>query len=257
LLGVNYVLYLGLPLVAMALGRIRLGSGLQLRLPPWVALPAVVLVALAAVPLVLTLIDWLVSAGLTFAGPAAEQRSQELVRPWRQLSVVSVAAVFALIGVGEEVLFRGLLFSALRATTGQRTTIIGSAVLFGICHAVINVDQLLPATLMGLLLGWVCWQTRSIWPGMLLHATYNATLIALVNYQTGPPRPPGMWRMDRTARVVNQIPEWWQWSAIPVALVALGLIWWFRRPEPRLPAVVEAVELEPVVALDEAIRSRA
>src|SRR5207245_2945170 len=105
--------------------------------------------------------------------------------------------------IAEEVFFRGFLFSALRAHTGQRTTILASAFLFGLFHFVSSADRLLPSTLMGLLLGWVCWQTRSIWPGMLLHASFNVALICLADLQGSP----------RNARIQTEIPDWWNWSA--------------------------------------------
>jgi ABC-2 type transport system permease protein/sodium transport system permease protein len=232
LVAISYVLYLGFPLLALVRGRVNLVSGLQLRRPPWASLPAALVLGVAATPLILQLLTWLRDSGLTFQGPGAERLFREEVRRWRDVPTWLVAGTFALIGVAEEVFFRGLLFSALRATTTRGMTIAGSALLFGLCHAVLRVDQLVPATLMGLVLGWVCWQTRSVVPGMLLHAAYNAALIVLALYQTPRPAPRGEggrgMAFGRVLQPLNEIPWEWQLGGLAAGLLAAAVIWWWR-----------------------------
>jgi membrane protease YdiL (CAAX protease family) len=227
LVGSTILLFAGIPLAAMLFSRIRLGSGLQLHRPPWIALPAAVLVAFASAFLILRLLDWMQTAGLTFLATDRLQRLSVEARPMlRRYPVGWVAAAFALIGVAEEVFFRGFLFSALRANAGKRVTIAGSAVLFGFFHFVSNADQLAPSVLMGLLLGWICWNTRSVLPGMVLHACYNATLIWLA---FSVPASSG----QRGSRVQRPPPSdpvepWLEVTAVALGLVSLGLIYWFR-----------------------------
>jgi sodium transport system permease protein len=227
LVGSTILLFAGVPLAALLFARIRLTSGLQLRPPPWVALPAAVLLAFAGVLLILRLLDWMQTAGLTFHATASLQRllveSQETLRSY---PVGWVAAAFALIGVAEEVFFRGFLFSALRANAGKRVTIVGSAVLFGLFHFVSNADQLVPSVLMGLLLGWVCWNTRSVLPSMVLHACYNATLILLAFSMAAPPirRGSGM----RSPPPAHPVEPWLEVTLVALGLVSVGLIYWFR-----------------------------
>lgn len=80
------------------------------------------------------------------------------------LFVVLVAAV------GEELLFRELLFHAL-APYGERPYILLSAALFSLFHG--NLGQIPYAFLVGLLLAWLrCRTGRPQW-GMLLHGTLN------------------------------------------------------------------------------------
>ncbi|MEX0819067.1 MAG: CPBP family intramembrane glutamic endopeptidase, partial [Pirellulaceae bacterium] len=44
-------------------------------------------------------------------------------------------------------------------------------------------ERFLPSTMMGLLLGWLCYRTQSAVPGMLLHALHNSLLLMLAYYQ--------------------------------------------------------------------------
>ena len=108
--------------------------------------------------------------------------NSETVHPALILCTVAVApAVF------EELFFRGYLFSAIRVATSKATTIGVSAVLFGVFHVVssnaLSVERLLPSSLMGLILGWLCYHSRSVFPGIVLHACHNGTLIMMAYYK--------------------------------------------------------------------------
>jgi len=129
------------------------------------------------------------------------------------------------IAVTEEIVFRGFLFSALRARAGARATIVVTALLFGVFHGVSLIDRLLPSTLMGLLLGWVCWQTRSVLPGMLLHGSYNALLLLLTFYEG-----------DRGGtEEFKDFLKWWQLAAVPAAAIGVALLWPRSKAEQSLP----------------------
>ena len=97
------------------------------------------------------------------------------------LTLAIIPAVF------EELFFRGFLFSALINKTTVRRAILISAVLFGVFHVVVTsalaLERFVPSTCMGIVLGWVCWRTGSIFPGMLLHACHNGLLVTVGYYQ--------------------------------------------------------------------------
>lgn len=102
--------------------------------------------------------------------------------PWLILLSMAVApAVF------EELFFRGYLFHALRNKTTRFETIVISAVLFGLFHVISNgalsLERFLPSTFMGLILGWICYQSGSVYPGMLLHACHNGLLMMMAYYK--------------------------------------------------------------------------
>ena len=97
------------------------------------------------------------------------------------LSMAIAPAVF------EELFFRGYLFHALRRKVTRFQTIVISAVLFGLFHVISNgalsLERFLPSTFIGLVLGWICYQSGSVYPGMLLHACHNGLLMMLAYYK--------------------------------------------------------------------------
>lgn len=90
----------------------------------------------------------------------------------------AVLLVAVLPGVCEEFLFRGFLLSGIRRTAGKWGTILVVGVIFGLFH--IYGFKLLVTSLLGMLLAFVCWQTGSIWPGILVHVMHNAIAVCLV-----------------------------------------------------------------------------
>jgi membrane protease YdiL (CAAX protease family) len=121
---------------------------------------------------------------LTSLGAKYGQRIEALAAALRGLPLVIVLVGYALIpAIFEELFFRGYLFSALRAHAGPALTIIGTALFFGLFHLVGSVDQFVSSTLLGLVLGAICWQTGSVFPGMVLHTCHNAFILCLSYFQ--------------------------------------------------------------------------
>jgi ABC-2 type transport system permease protein/sodium transport system permease protein len=179
---ITLLLFVALPLLAALWGRLRLPEAFRLRPAPWLAYPAAALLGAALIPPVFELLALLRRLGLNFVPTEqVEQTLKAQLEAWRALPAWAVGGSVAVMGAAEEVFFRGYLFSALRRAGGVRTAILGSALLFGLFHFVTWFDRLLPSTLMGLVLGWVCWRTGSVLPGMLLHALYDA-IAALLAY---------------------------------------------------------------------------
>ena len=81
----------------------------------------------------------------------------------------------------EELIFRGVILRGLLTTHSARKAIIWSAIIFGVAH--MNPWQFVPAFLIGLVIGWLYWQTRSIWPGIFIHFLNNS-LSFLIGYLT-------------------------------------------------------------------------
>jgi uncharacterized protein len=95
--------------------------------------------------------------------------------PWLELSVflVSIAFVFTcLIGVAEEVLFRGILFRILEEGLGSWLALAISASLFALIHMDPQHPSLIlitPQLLGGILLGAAYMLTRSLWLPIGIH----------------------------------------------------------------------------------------
>lgn len=85
-------------------------------------------------------------------------------------------AVFAVVGpVVEELTFRGLGYSLLEPL-GPAAAILALGVAFGVWHGLVEALPVLVA--FGVGLAYLRSRTRSVYPGMILHAAFNA--IALV-----------------------------------------------------------------------------
>lgn len=93
-----------------------------------------------------------------------------------QLLVIAFAA-----GVGEEVLFRGLIQAGLAQLLPASWALVGSlliaSVLFGLCHYLSHTYFLL-ATLAGLYFGLIMLISESILPAILAHALYDFIALA-------------------------------------------------------------------------------
>ena len=91
---------------------------------------------------------------------------------WQLLALYSLApAVF------EEIAFRGIIFDRLRRALGEREGWLVQAALFSVLHL---SPVIFPTHFaMGLIFGWLRLRTRSLIPGMILHAAWNAANILL------------------------------------------------------------------------------
>jgi sodium transport system permease protein len=119
------------------------------------------------------------------------QRSEALQKANEQLAhLVDVQNlpialfIFAITpAVCEELLFRGALLSGLRRAVPAPTAIVLQAILFGLFH--MDPVRLVPTTVLGLLLGYVAVQSRSLLPGALLHAANNGCAILIAHFGLG------------------------------------------------------------------------
>lgn len=104
---------------------------------------------------------------------------QSIMRePWGYL------VIGMLVPVAEELVFRGAVLRVLLNIFARRSHWIAiaiAAVVFGIIH--MNLAQGLHATLIGLLLGWMYYRTRSVFPGIVLHWINNTVAYVMFNIQ--------------------------------------------------------------------------
>ena len=89
--------------------------------------------------------------------------------------VVNAIVICTWIPLVEELTYRGLGYSLLERF-GRWPAILAVGLLFGLAHGLLVSLPVLIA--FGCVLAWIRSTTRSVYPGMLLHATFN--LIALV-----------------------------------------------------------------------------
>ncbi len=113
-----------------------------------------------------------------------------LVPLFRDCRVIDLAAISILAGLGEEMLFRGVIQEwAARAVGGPSGVWVGLAaasLLFGLAHA-ITPSYVVLAGLMGVYLGWIWIATGNLLVPVTAHAVYD--FLALVYLVKVRPRP--------------------------------------------------------------------
>jgi sodium transport system permease protein len=180
---VTYLAYVASPALLMALLlTTRPRQGLALRLPSVQAmLAASVLAGLLLPPL----------AKLTLTILRQFPRLQELLSERQplvqELGTLQSAThafwwapllVFGLLpAVVEELAFRGFILTGLRRRLPAWSAIVLSSFLFALYH--MNVFQVLPAFILGLVLGLLAAWSNSVVPGMLFHLLYNGVLLGV------------------------------------------------------------------------------
>lgn len=83
-------------------------------------------------------------------------------------------AVMLIAPIGEEFLFRGLIFRYAQSCLAVFPAILLQAVIFGVYHG--NIIQGLYAFFLGILLGAVCFKAKSVIPCIILHMSINISL---------------------------------------------------------------------------------
>jgi membrane protease YdiL (CAAX protease family) len=76
----------------------------------------------------------------------------------------------------EELLFRGVLLTALDERFGGLVAVLLSAPIFAALHG--SVWSFVPLLFLGVALGSLTLSRRSLWPAVVLHAAYNGVFVA-------------------------------------------------------------------------------
>jgi membrane protease YdiL (CAAX protease family) len=90
------------------------------------------------------------------------------------LSIVLLAVAAA--PVVEEIVFRRFVFRIMQGAWSNRFAIFANALLFAIVHPSLSFP---PVFLLGVGTAWLFARTARLWPSMLLHALYNAAVVAM------------------------------------------------------------------------------
>jgi len=232
---VTMLLFVGLPVAAAMVQRVRLPGGFQLRPVGPLAFAAALAMGLALWPFAHEL--YLLNRQLGLGGLDAQkiEAVQNLLEQFQTISPVVILLTLAMTpAVCEELFFRGYLLGSLRPVMRPWKAILVSGLLFGAFHvittSVLSVERFLPSTMMGFVLGWVCVRTSSVLPGMLLHAAHNGVLLMIAYYrdtllEKG-------WGIEEQAH----LPATWLIAAAAVVLVSGGILFAVTRGH-RAPGV--------------------
>lgn len=92
--------------------------------------------------------------------------------------LAAVVLVDLLAPVAEEIFFRGFAITVLAQNYGHQRAIWGSALLFAAVH--LYVIHFLPIFIIGLVLAWLFWRTRSLAACITAHAALNLAVSVLL-----------------------------------------------------------------------------
>ena len=121
--------------------------------------------------------QWIIEQTQYTMPESQQQLFEEIMR--EPMGYVAIGLVAAM---AEEVVFRGAVLRRLLDMTGERchwVAIITSALIFGGVH--LNAPQFIHGALIGLILGWMYYRTRSIVPCIVFHCVNNTVPYVMFN----------------------------------------------------------------------------
>ncbi|MFO1021087.1 MAG: ABC transporter permease subunit/CPBP intramembrane protease [Planctomycetales bacterium] len=217
------LLFVGVALVSATWGNVRKRSGFAWQgFTPLQGIGAVLL-GLSLWPFALELTLLMRQLGLVSVNPEQFSGVKKLLEHAQSIPLPVLLFSFALVpGFSEEIFFRGFLQRSFLQRMKPLAAIGLSSVLFGMFHLVaqegLAFERLLPSTCLGLVLGWLCWSTRSLFPGMLMHITHNGVLMSLAYFE--PQLRAAGWGTEEG----EHLPVTWLLSAGMVAAVGFALL---------------------------------
>ena len=121
-------------------------------------------------------------------GPLAgiKRFTQEVIQPlFASCTVLDLAVISICAGVGEELLFRGVVQAALSRWLGLPAGLAVASVLFGLLHP-FSLAYVVLASAMGVYLGWVWLASGNLLIASTAHAVYDFLVLFFLTT-----RPPG------------------------------------------------------------------
>jgi sodium transport system permease protein len=211
LLVIQYGFFLAPALALVAAKGYAWRSTLSLRRLPWRGLLGALLIGLSG---------WAVAGGIfirILPPPESlvkalekilmmDDRSVPLWQLWLLMAVTPALC--------EETLFRGVILSGFRRL-GMWPALLLTGLLFGLAHA--SIYRLLPTFFLGVVFGYVVWQTGSLWAGVICHALNNGLMAVLA----------------RSRELVEQFglsgQKYLPWEYVGLAVVVMALGIWLVR----------------------------
>ena len=158
---------------------------------------------------------------------AASKPMQALLsRPGVKDLLLNMVFIAICAGVGEELLFRGMVQRMLiRIFKSPWAGIVVSAAIFSAMH--MQFYGFLPRFTLGILLGAIYWYSGSLWVAILAHFIYDAVLVLLAWSN------PGMLKQDTDIPLTSLALG----GSISLALVLILLVWMKKRSTASLQTV--------------------
>jgi sodium transport system permease protein len=150
------------------------------KFPLWTIVGSLLMV-LGAIPMVIAFSDWFNHN--IFSGWS--QYSQQIEQFFSQQHLQFNSAVLFLLlavspGICEEFLFRGFVQTAFMQRMRPWMAIFASSLIFAAFH--FSIYRLVPTALLGIMIGWICYRSRSLYPAIFTHIAYNGLILLASHY---------------------------------------------------------------------------
>ncbi|KPP98693.1 MAG: putative metal-dependent membrane protease [Bacteroidetes bacterium HLUCCA01] len=185
---IGQILFLGLGtwlITRLSVRRSQRRAFLRMNTPHWSSRNAIYafLIVLVAQPLIMVL-AW-INLQIPFSESYLnfEQAQLDMIENYLRSDHIFLFTLFhvAIVpSVCEEILFRGYVLKNFEKSMLPVLAIILSGLLFGLYH--IRLTQLIPLSVLGMLLAWMTIRTGSIWPAVSAHFANNASAVTLATY---------------------------------------------------------------------------
>ncbi len=164
------ILFVGAPILAMQFWRVDTQNTLRIRFPAFRFVLGGALIGLTA---------WIPASELfvfqdAYLGspPALDAMNKAMDAGLAKLGFWIALVCLAIVpGICEELFFRGFLLSAALKKMRPWPAILMSAAIFGVFH--FFIFRFFVTAGLGVVLGMLCWRSRSIWPGVIAHMLHN------------------------------------------------------------------------------------
>lgn len=227
----NLLIFGGVCFCFAWLGRVAVGGFLPMKAPSVLIAIAVVILGLGSWPIAHEILAWMNDLGIAPISQSKLKDTKELMQRWETVSPLITLLSLALITpIGEEIAFRGYLYSAFETKKHPLRAILVSSVLFAAFHVVasgvLQFERFGPSLFLGLILGLVRQRSGSIWPSLFIHVLHNGLLLSFAANQS---------KLAKMGFAVDaeslHLPVTWQLASAAAVAIALGLAWVSRRPK--------------------------
>ncbi|MEM7476524.1 MAG: ABC transporter permease subunit/CPBP intramembrane protease [Planctomycetota bacterium] len=227
------MLFVAVPWLLLRWQRITTRSGLALVPTGWSYWVGAVLLGFATWPWIFELVIFAQRLGIRGFDPSQIEDVDSLLASWKLVPVWLIVLCLGIApGVCEECFFRGFLLNGLKENFTAFWAVLFSALAFGVFHVVLAggaaPERLLPSTLMGLLLGWLAWQSKSVFPSMVLHVIHNSTLLIVAQSRDRLAE----WNIGQLEQ--EHLPGWLLLVSALVLLAGVGLVRFSKQPTQRV-----------------------
>ena len=229
---VTIVVFVGCPLIFAAAQRVHVLEGFQLRRAPILSFVGALVLGLSVWPFAHELFLFGKWTGLATLDRDRFAEVERLLKTFQGLSPGIILLTLAVVpAIAEEFFFRGFLFNGLRDRFRGFGVVVVSSLLFGLFHvltpSMLTPERFLPSTFLGLILGWVCYRSGSVLPGMLLHACHNGLLLLIA--QNKDALAARGWGLEG----IEHLPPTWLGTALVITVVAGLIVFFATRSRPQ------------------------